>query len=89
MMDPANRDCYLIETGFCERLKALHFENNGDVHIPFSWDFGLWNAKMVLATVVSCVMNLMAYIKLHQQTLFFCLQQLQMLCRSVKLTEVD
>ena len=25
----------------------------------------------------------------HQQTSFFCLQQLQMLCRSVKLTEVD
>jgi len=27
--------------------------------------------------------------KHHQQTLFFCLQQLQMLCRSVKLTEAD
>ena len=38
MMDPANRDRYLIETCLCERLEDLHFENNGQVHISLDWE---------------------------------------------------
>jgi len=64
MMDPANRDRYLIETRLCERLKDLHFENKGSIPAFFNKGLGWWNLKMLLATSVCCMANLMAYIEL-------------------------
>jgi len=45
--------------------------------------------KLVRKKKKNLLHPLYVLVDLHQQTLFFCLQQLQMLCRSVKLTEVD
>ena len=65
MMDPSNRDRYLVETRLCERLKDRHLENNGQVRVFFEWEvLGWWNVKMVLATAAFSIANLTAYIEL-------------------------
>ena len=68
MMDPANRDRYLLETRLCERLKDLHVQNNGELRVPdeaTNWEeLNRWTFRMALATAAFCIVNLTAYIEL-------------------------